>query len=119
MGTEGAELVCPKSGRVVSARLLRLHHLTHVDDVGVRVVATSFPALVNSLEDSVGTRLARLFVGSSPSDLTDSSSDRGCGETGREDNSGCLSRNAKSRHVFRASMRGDPSCRWMYLSFQC
>ena len=103
---EGSELMCPISGLAVSARRLRLHQMTHEDDVG----AGSFRAPSTVSEESVFARGGRRSpAGSSPSDLTNSSSDSGDGDVGREERSDRWSCSAVWRHVMSASMRGEPS----------
>ena len=99
------------SGLVASALRLRLHQRTHEEEVGVRVA----PSVDSSAEESVTARLTRRSLSGSSSDLTDSSSDSGWGDTGREEINECRFSSAASRHVTSASMSGEPSCRLIYL----
>ena len=108
--------MCPRSGLVDSALLL--HHRTHEDEVGVRVAELSLEDAEDAAEPSVGVRFMRRSSPSS-SDLTDSSSESGWGETGRDDTSERWSCKAASRHVTSASMSGDPSSRLRYLLALC
>ena len=110
--------MCPRSGLVDSALRLLLHHRTHEDEVGVRVAELSLEDASDAAEPSVGVRFMRRSSPSS-SDLTDSSSESGWGETGRDDTSERWSCKAASRHVTSASMSGDPSSRLRYLLALC
>lgn len=116
--TDGSEFVCPRSGRAASALLLRLHQRTHEDEVGVRM--GSFPKSSTLKWESTILCLARRSsAGSSPSDLTDSSSESGVGEVGREESSDRWSCKAVSRHVTSAFISGELSRRRIYLRSCC